>query len=194
MSEFNLCYQTFGFMTMQWSNNSRLVPRRSTHSPWPRAEEDPGVHAIPLRQWQEGGVLWRPLHHQTGLRLWWHHRLQWQLQRPSDWETPVEEVHRGEAAYVLLRQWQVRPSGLHFKGWMILCITVISVCLLLPPLMYITLYLHLSRFMPPDDPLGRNGPTIDNFLRKKSRAPDIKQQHCPYGWLTFLTHTHNAWP
>ncbi|KAM6915484.1 endoribonuclease ZC3H12A-like [Xenentodon cancila] len=38
-----------------------------------------------------------------------------------------------------------------------------------------------NKFMPPDDPLGRNGPTIDDFLRKKARTPDNKQQHCPYG-------------
>ncbi|XP_066533247.1 probable ribonuclease ZC3H12D [Hoplias malabaricus] len=36
-------------------------------------------------------------------------------------------------------------------------------------------------FMPPDDPLGRNGPTIENFLRKKPIGPDNKQLHCPYG-------------
>uniref|UniRef100_A0A667YAD7 RNase NYN domain-containing protein n=1 Tax=Myripristis murdjan TaxID=586833 RepID=A0A667YAD7_9TELE len=33
-----------------------------------------------------------------------------------------------------------------------------------------------NKFMPPDDPLGRNGPTIDDFLRKKPWAPDNKQQ------------------
>ncbi|XP_038134022.1 endoribonuclease ZC3H12A-like [Cyprinodon tularosa] len=38
-----------------------------------------------------------------------------------------------------------------------------------------------DKFMPPDDPLGRNGPTIDDFLRKKPWTPDNKQQHCPYG-------------
>ncbi|XP_036437208.1 probable ribonuclease ZC3H12D isoform X2 [Colossoma macropomum] len=36
-------------------------------------------------------------------------------------------------------------------------------------------------FMPPDDPLGRNGPTIENFLRKKPTGPENKQLHCPYG-------------
>uniref|UniRef100_A0A8C7Y461 C3H1-type domain-containing protein n=1 Tax=Oryzias sinensis TaxID=183150 RepID=A0A8C7Y461_9TELE len=38
-----------------------------------------------------------------------------------------------------------------------------------------------DKFMPPDDPLGRNGPTIDEFLRKKTWSPDNRMQHCPYG-------------
>ncbi|XP_057679507.1 endoribonuclease ZC3H12A-like [Corythoichthys intestinalis] len=38
-----------------------------------------------------------------------------------------------------------------------------------------------DKFMPPDDPLGRSGPTIDDFLRKKPKNFDNKQQHCPYG-------------
>ncbi|XP_035279926.1 probable ribonuclease ZC3H12D [Anguilla anguilla] len=38
-----------------------------------------------------------------------------------------------------------------------------------------------DNFMPPDDPLGRNGPTIENFLRKNPKAPLNKRQHCPYG-------------
>ncbi|XP_036406238.1 ribonuclease ZC3H12A-like [Megalops cyprinoides] len=38
-----------------------------------------------------------------------------------------------------------------------------------------------DKFMPPDDPLGRNGPTIDNFLRKNPKIPAHKRQHCPYG-------------
>ncbi|XP_077366791.1 putative ribonuclease ZC3H12D [Festucalex cinctus] len=38
-----------------------------------------------------------------------------------------------------------------------------------------------NKFMPPDDPLGRNGPTIDDFLRKKPKNVDNKLQHCPYG-------------
>uniref|UniRef100_A0A3Q3X301 C3H1-type domain-containing protein n=1 Tax=Mola mola TaxID=94237 RepID=A0A3Q3X301_MOLML len=38
-----------------------------------------------------------------------------------------------------------------------------------------------DKFMPPDDPLGRNGPTIDDFLRRKPWTPEHKLQHCPYG-------------
>ncbi|XP_061560599.1 probable ribonuclease ZC3H12D [Phycodurus eques] len=38
-----------------------------------------------------------------------------------------------------------------------------------------------DKFMPPDDPLGRNGPTIDDFLRKKPKNADNKLLHCPYG-------------
>ncbi|XP_054617600.1 endoribonuclease ZC3H12A-like [Dunckerocampus dactyliophorus] len=39
-----------------------------------------------------------------------------------------------------------------------------------------------DKFMPPDDPLGRNGPTIDDFLLKKPKNLDNKLQHCPYGY------------
>lgn len=35
--------------------------------------------------------------------------------------------------------------------------------------------------MPPDDPLGRHGPSLDNFLRKKPLVQEQKRQHCPYG-------------
>ncbi|XP_068198796.1 probable ribonuclease ZC3H12D isoform X2 [Antennarius striatus] len=38
-----------------------------------------------------------------------------------------------------------------------------------------------DKFMPPDDPLGRNGPTIHDFLRKKPWTPENRLQHCPYG-------------
>ncbi|KAM4698994.1 putative ribonuclease ZC3H12C [Discoglossus pictus] len=38
-----------------------------------------------------------------------------------------------------------------------------------------------DKFMPPDDPLGRHGPSLDNFLRKKPVIPEYKKQPCPYG-------------
>ncbi|KAG7499863.1 ribonuclease ZC3H12A-like [Solea senegalensis] len=36
-----------------------------------------------------------------------------------------------------------------------------------------------NKFMPPDDPLGRHGPTLENFLRKFPKTP--KKHLCPYG-------------
>ncbi|KAJ6660187.1 hypothetical protein lerEdw1_018114 [Lerista edwardsae] len=36
-------------------------------------------------------------------------------------------------------------------------------------------------FMPPDDPLGRNGPSLASFLSKKPLIPEPKWQLCPYG-------------
>ncbi|XP_007516468.1 probable ribonuclease ZC3H12D [Erinaceus europaeus] len=38
-----------------------------------------------------------------------------------------------------------------------------------------------DRFMPPDDPLGRWGPTLSNFLSRKPKPPEPSWQHCPYG-------------
>lgn len=35
--------------------------------------------------------------------------------------------------------------------------------------------------MPPDDPLGRHGPSLENFLRKKPAVPESRKQPCPYG-------------
>ncbi|XP_037330488.2 ribonuclease ZC3H12A [Pungitius pungitius] len=36
-----------------------------------------------------------------------------------------------------------------------------------------------DKFMPPDDPLGRHGPTLENFLRRFPKT--AKKQPCPYG-------------
>uniref|UniRef100_A0A8C6V4W4 Zinc finger CCCH-type containing 12D n=1 Tax=Naja naja TaxID=35670 RepID=A0A8C6V4W4_NAJNA len=38
-----------------------------------------------------------------------------------------------------------------------------------------------DKFMPPDDPLGRYGPSLGNFLSKKPLFPESKWQLCPYG-------------
>ncbi|KAM8895850.1 putative ribonuclease ZC3H12B [Lycaon pictus] len=38
-----------------------------------------------------------------------------------------------------------------------------------------------DKFMPPDDPLGRHGPNLENFLRKRPVVPEHKKQPCPYG-------------
>ncbi|KAL1021965.1 hypothetical protein UPYG_G00020540 [Umbra pygmaea] len=38
-----------------------------------------------------------------------------------------------------------------------------------------------DKFMPPDDPLGRHGPSLENFLRKRPIMPEQKKQPCPYG-------------
>ncbi|XP_076986195.1 putative ribonuclease ZC3H12D [Tamandua tetradactyla] len=38
-----------------------------------------------------------------------------------------------------------------------------------------------DRFMPPDDPLGRRGPTLSTFLSRRLEPPEQSWQRCPYG-------------
>lgn len=48
--------------------------------------------------------------------------------------------------------------------------------------------------MPPDDPLGRHGPSLDNFLRKKPLPTDQKRQLCPYGEMFAATICYSMFP
>eukprot|EP00071_Canis_lupus_P046935 XP_022280492.1 probable ribonuclease ZC3H12D [Canis lupus familiaris] len=50
-----------------------------------------------------------------------------------------------------------------------------------------------DRFMPPDDPLGRRGPTLSNFLSRTPKPPEPSWQHCPYGgYIKVTTRTHSG--
>lgn len=49
--------------------------------------------------------------------------------------------------------------------------------------------------MPPDDPLGRHGPSLENFLRKRPVIPENRKQPCPYGkniMMYFLSVEHKT--
>lgn len=50
-------------------------------------------------------------------------------------------------------------------------------------------FLFVFRFMPPDDPLGRHGPTLHNFLSKKPVLPFTRWQPCPYGRFSLTPHS-----
>ena len=39
--------------------------------------------------------------------------------------------------------------------------------------------------MPPDDPLGRHGPSLDDFLRKEPIVIEPQAPDCPYAKCTF---------
>uniref|UniRef100_A0A8D3BWB0 C3H1-type domain-containing protein n=1 Tax=Scophthalmus maximus TaxID=52904 RepID=A0A8D3BWB0_SCOMX len=47
-----------------------------------------------------------------------------------------------------------------------------------------------DKFMPPDDPLGRHGPSLENFLRKRPVVQ--RKQPCPYGKKCTYGHKCNA--
>jgi len=156
---------------------------RSAHSVRAWKAEKSCLHTLAPRWGQASGLLRWPLYHQVGIRVRWSDRIQWHLPWSPRGKTWVEEVHWGEAPHVFIREWQVSKTRGHIalsrklahtsadRGmWSHCCCN----CL-------IDFFYFLSRFMPPDDPLGRHGPTLDNFLRKRPLPVEQKRPLCPYG-------------
>lgn len=75
-----------------------------------REREDPGLHSVSPCAGTPCGLLWRPLHRQTSLRVRRHHCFQRQLPWPSQWEARVEEIHWWASTNVLLCKRQVSNS------------------------------------------------------------------------------------
>lgn len=75
-----------------------------------REREDPGLHSVSPCAGTPCGLLWRPLHRQTSLRVRRHHCFQRQLPWPSQWEARVEEIHWWASTDVLLCKRQVSNS------------------------------------------------------------------------------------
>lgn len=141
----------------------RIRLLRSAHPEGPGEEENRRLHSVAPRRRQTRCLQRRLVHRQAGLWVRRRRRVQRHVPRPPGEGTGVEALHRGTAAHVLFCQQQV--SFCDFP-----CV----------PCVRVSVWMDLwCRFMPPDDPLGRYGPTLENFLRRYPKVQ--KKQLCPYG-------------